>query len=114
MAQLTIRTPVPGHNGSVGALAFVNGRAVADEDVHASEIAYCRARGYLFGEPDEPTPTEEEPPADTGGSDLPRRNASADAWRTYAVAHGMSAEEAATLSRDQLAERFTSSKEDEQ
>lgn len=114
MGQVVIRTPVPGYTGSVGALAFTDGRAVADEEQHAAEIGYCRSRGYLFPDEDSEPATESEAPAEPVASDLPRRNASADTWRTYAVEHGMSADEAASLSRDQLAERFTSSKEDEQ
>ena len=38
----------------------------------------------------------------------PRKSGSAADWRAYAIANGMSPEEAETFTRDQLVERFTS------
>lgn len=112
MGQIVIRTIVPGHTGSLGALNFVDGQVVADEATHAAEIAYCRTRGYIFPDADEAAADVVAEPEETGAV-MPKKSASADAWRTYAVENGMPAEEAASLSRDQLVERFTSSKEDE-
>jgi hypothetical protein len=43
---------------------------------------------------------------------LPRRNASAEEWRRFAVEHGMSQADADNMSRDELVEHFT--KEDDQ
>lgn len=40
--------------------------------------------------------------------DRPSGNASAEEWRAYAVAHGMSEEEAESLSRNELRDRFAS------
>lgn len=136
MALLKITTPVADYTGVCGNVEFVQGVGYADEDTHAAEIGYMRANGYTIegtevadggaGEqshqPEAPVPAQEPPepgtpsaPADppvVGADDkMPARNGSADAWRTYAIAHGMDADEAAELSRDQLVERFTS-KED--
>lgn len=112
MGTVRIRTIVPDYSGSLGALTFTDGEAVADEATHAAEIAYCKARGYLFPG-DEPDQDQADEPA---GDDepMPRRSASKAAWETYAVAHGIPAEEAKDLSRDQLVERFTSNEEGEQ
>lgn len=41
------------------------------------------------------------------GEPQPLGNASAEEWRAYAVAHGMSEDEAAGLGRDELRARFT-------
>lgn len=110
MGEVVIRTPVPDYTGSVGAVVFTQGRAVADTEAHAAEIAYCQARGYFVGEASEVEAVE----AVGDNAALPRKSASAADWREYAVANGMSADEAATMSRDQLVERFTISKGDEQ
>ncbi len=114
MAQVRIRTLVPGYSGSLGALQFVDGEAVADEATHAAEIAYCRDRGYLFpgNAPEREQPQDGE--AEGDDTPMPRRSASRAAWEAYALAHGMTADEAKDLSRDQLVERFTSNEEGEQ
>lgn len=45
------------------------------------------------------------PAAGTGTAERPAGNASTAAWRAYAVAQGMPAEEAEQLGRDELRER---------
>lgn len=63
MAEYEIRTPVPDYAGSVGSLRFVAGAARANDDDHASEIAYCRTRGYVVEEAaPEPEPAPEPAP----------------------------------------------------
>jgi hypothetical protein len=54
MAEYEISTPVPDYTGSLGALVFTDGKARANDDAHASEIAYCRERGYTVEEVAEP------------------------------------------------------------
>jgi hypothetical protein len=112
VTRIRITTPVEDHNGAVGKVFITQGVGFADTEVHAAEIAYCRANGYTITEL-EPEP-EAEADDDSDGDKLPRRNASAEAWRAYAVAHGMSADEAEESTRDQLVERFTSTEETDQ
>jgi hypothetical protein len=45
--------------------------------------------------------------ADTGAVPMPKGNASAEAWISYAVSQGMDRDEAVSMSRDQLKARFT-------
>lgn len=41
------------------------------------------------------------------GDEMPKRSASTEAWRAYAISQGMPAAEANTKSRDELAARYT-------
>lgn len=108
--RVKITTPVADHNGAVGNITITQGAGYADTEVHAAEIAYCRANGYtVTGLEPEGAPT----PAAPAEVPMPRKSASAEAWRAYAVEHGVPAEEADSLTRDQLVERFTSSEENE-
>lgn len=115
MTRVRITTPVEDHNGAVGNVFITQGVAFADTEVHAAEIAYCRANGYTITELEASPPAvepdddldDDEPAADK----TPRRNGAVQAWRDYAVAHGMTADEAESLTRDQLVERFTSNEE---
>lgn len=109
MGQVKVSTPVPGYAGSVGGVHFSAGQALVDED--AAEMTYFRTAGYLIEEP-----AEAEDEGDAGDGDdaepMPARNASTEAWRTWAAEHGgMSADEAGELTRDQLVERFADSEE---
>lgn len=122
MTRVRITTPVPDHSGVVGNVFITDGVGHADSVVHAAEIAYCRRNGYTVEElPGEANPevaaeieaTNSDDTEPAGGEATPRRNGSAEAWRAYAVAHGMSADEAEQLTRDQLVERFTSSSTEE-
>jgi hypothetical protein len=128
MTRVKITTPVPDHDGVVGKVFITQGVGYADSETHAAEIAYCRANGYtvtdLDDQPDnepvehsgpeqsEPESSEQESSEQEEAS-MPRRSGSAEAWREYAIARGMSAEEAQSLTRDQLVERFTTSTEEE-
>jgi len=100
-----ISTPIAGHTGSVGAVHFVDGVAELDDATHPAEVAYCRGAGYHLEELDEPEPVE-EPVVEDGA--MPKKSASTDVWRAWAVEHGgMDAEEANTFSRDELVAHFT-------
>lgn len=109
--MFTVRTPEKGFSGEVAGVMFTGG--VAKDVVKGSALAYFRSQGYIVEDSDAPeaTTAEAAPEAPEGDSKLPKRSASAADWREYATANGMTAEEASTLSRDQLAERFTTTKE---
>jgi hypothetical protein len=117
VSRVVIRTPVTDHSGVVGNVYITDGVGHADSVQHAAEIAYCVRNGYTVEEiPDEPGDTSNpaEPSNDEtapDGDEPPRRNASTEAWRAYAVAHGIPADEADALTRDQLVERVSSSEE---
>lgn len=109
MAQHLVTTPVPGFTGDVGTVRFTDGVALIDDETDAAALAYCRSAGYTIDEP-----AQDESAADEASAgEQPKKSASTEAWRTWAVEHGgMEADEAATLSRDQLVERFTTSTEE--
>jgi hypothetical protein len=109
MGQFLVTTPVPGFTGDVGNVRFTDGVALIDDETDAAALAYCRSAGYTVEDPAEP---DAEPEPDADPAEQPKKSASTEAWRTWAVEHGgMQADEAATLSRDQLVERFTSTEE---
>jgi hypothetical protein len=111
MARYRVSTPVPGANDKIGDVVFTDGVALVDEDADAAVLAYCRGAGYSVELADEQTVEAEEPAGEESAA-TPKKSASTEAWRAWAVEHGgMSAEEAETLSRDQLVERFTSTEE---
>lgn len=101
MATVKVSTPVPGYSGSVGGVAFAGGVAVVDEDAFAAEVGYFRRTGYTV----EDVVASPEPDGEPG--EMPKKSASTEAWRAYAVEHGMPQEEADGLSRDQLVELYT-------
>ncbi len=133
-----IRTPVPGVNDTVGTVKFVDG--VAKVDDAASELGYFRSAGYGVDDFDEALDAAKSNPDDTGvaqglekldtqagdsnddplvvrdvdgdGVDevLPRKAASAETWRAFAVEHGMHEDEARQKTRDELAAYFTQDK----
>lgn len=115
--RYNVFTPVPDHTGAVGGVHFANGRAVIDDATHPSELAYCRAAGYLVeplvDEPANPDAGLDEVEADEfedefEGAEMPKKSASTEAWRTWAVQHGgMTVDEANTFSRDELVAHFT-------
>ncbi len=120
--RVKVTTPVDDHNGAVGNVLITQGVGYADTETHAAELAYCRANGYTITEVGDPVDEvegsdegETAGEADESGVEdqMPRRNGSAEAWRAYAVAHGVDADEAEQLTRDQLVERFTSIEETE-
>ena len=92
-----VSTPVAGFTGTSAGVNFTNGVADVDE---GPALNYFRSAGY--GVEDLAEPADEPDPAAQ-----PRKSASTEAWRTWAVDHGgLSVEEANELSRDQLVERF--------
>lgn len=112
MATFRVTTPVPGHTGDVGGVHFADGVALIDDETGASALAYCRSAGYGV-EPAEPAePAGGDVAEEDDAAAQPKKSASTEAWRAWAVKHGgMEADEAETYSRDQLVERFTSIEE---
>lgn len=125
MTLLKVTTVVADYTGFCGRVEFTQGTGYADPDKHAAELLYMRANGYTIEElpgtedpedsaaagdagPQEPSDSE---PGEAGAPVKPRRSASAAAWRAYALTQGMTAEEADSLNRDQLAERFADPEE---
>lgn len=110
MAQFLVTTPVPGFTGDVGTVRFTDGVALIDDETDAAALNYCRSAGYTVEASDEPEPEPDKAQVDK--AEQPKKSASTEAWRTWAVEHGgMEADEADALSRDQLVERFTSTEE---
>jgi hypothetical protein len=99
MTDKLVRTPVAGYSGKVGAVMFVDGVARVDED--AQEMHYFRSAGYGVEDVDGDQAAAEEVEG------LPRKSASTEAWRAFAVDNGMSQEQASALSRDDLVAHFT-------
>jgi len=105
MATHRISTPAPGHTGQVGGVMFQDGHADIDAAENAAEMAYFRSAGYgveEIGDVEAPAPV-----AVVEQGELPRKSASAAAWREYAVANGMDKDEADGLSRDELVARYS-------
>jgi hypothetical protein len=115
MALVKVSTPVPGYSGSVGGVHFADGHALVDPNERAAEMAYFHARGYAVEEVvDDEEPAADvgsaEEPAEPNGTPMPARNASTQAWQAWAVEHGgLSEEDAAANTRDQLVELFAGS-----
>jgi hypothetical protein len=137
-----VRTPVPGVNDTVGQVTFVNGEAKVADD--ATELHYFRSAGYQiddFDEALEAAKANEDDPAeaedledleaqpgdqdddplivediDGDGVDevLPRKSASTETWRQFAVEHGMSEDDANGKSRDELVAHFTAGDDDQE
>lgn len=103
MARFEITTPEPRWTGEVAGVAFAHGRAEIGAGTPARVVAYFRRKGYGVTEIEPAKPASAPDPADA----MPRKSASKTDWQAYAIAHGVPAEEAETLTRDQLAERFT-------
>jgi hypothetical protein len=130
-----VRTPVPGVNDTVGKVTFADGVAKVADD--ATELAYFRSAGYGVDDYDEALDAaianEEDPAAadalegldvqqgnqeddplvlrdvDADGVDevLPRKSASTETWRLFAVDHGMHEDAAKAMTRDELVAHFT-------
>ena len=109
--RYVITTPEPRWTGEVAGVAFAFGRGVTDDNPPPRVINYFLRRGYGV-EPVKAAPSpaaEVSAPAADGPADrdpMPRKSASKADWQTYAIAHGVPADEAESLTRDQLAERF--------
>lgn len=104
-----VTTPVPDYRGSVGDVHFAAGVALVDEDAHPAEMAYFRARGYGIDVAEDASPAvADEGDAGSPGPEVPKKSASTEAWRAYAVEAGeMTEDEAGQMSRDELVEYFT-------
>ena len=98
----TVRTPEPGHTGYVGSIHFVDGVAEVDDD--AQELTYFRSAGYQIedDEPDELRDVDGDGTLDV----LPKKSASTEDWRAFAVAHGVPEDVANSKSRDELVAHF--------
>jgi hypothetical protein len=129
-----VRTPVPGVNDTVGKVTFVDGVAKVEDD--ATELTYFRSAGYGVDDYDEALEAakdnDEDPAAADGleeletqagnqdedplvlrdvdgdGVDevLPRKSASTETWRLFAVDHGMHEDDAKAMTRDELVAYF--------
>lgn len=100
MAKFLVKTPVPDFSGALGGVMFADGQAVVDEDTHPAELDYCRSR-YVV---------EDYVAADADGNGaqdvMPKKSSSKADWVAFAIEHGVAAEEAESLTRDQLVELF--------
>lgn len=94
-----VTTPQPGFTGESVGVQFANG---VGECLDGPALRYFRSQGYGVEPVEVPAEVDGPPPTH------PARNASAEVWRAYAVKHhGLTADEAAELSRDQLVELLT-------
>jgi hypothetical protein len=131
-----VRTPVLGVNDTVGQVTFVDGVAKVADD--ASELAYFRSAGYGVEDFDDALDAAKANDADPAGADvleelgaqagnqdpdpmvlrdvdgdgvdevLPRKSASTDTWRAFAVDKGgMHEDDAKAMTRDELVAHFT-------
>lgn len=109
MAKFTVTAPQP-VTAKVCGVAFADGKATVDSETHRAALGYFRRRGYTVEEISAaPAASVEETPE---RPDAPSRAGSTEAWRTWAIEHGgMTDEEAAALSRDELAEKYLGPKE---
>lgn len=106
MGTFRVTSPAPGYAGLVGNVQFADGAAVIDEDANAAELAYVRAAGYGVEPLDVDQPIVEDVDGDGVVEQLPKKSASAEVWRAFAVAHGMAEDEANSKSRDELVARY--------
>lgn len=112
-----VTTPHPGYTGLSVGVQFVDGVGLTADD---NALRYFRAQGYGVEPVDATPPALEAATAPAGpevpdppvAGEQPRKSASTEMWRTWAVEYGgMPAAEAAELTRDQLVERFTTTEE---
>lgn len=138
-----VRTPVPGVNDTVGQVTFVDGAAKVADD--ATELAYFRSAGYQIDDFDDALEAAEANEDDPAGADdlkelgtqqgqqdddplvvedvngdgveevLPRKSASTETWRQFAVEYGgMHEDDAKAMTRDELVAHFTKDDEKEE
>ncbi len=98
-----ITTPVPGFSGNVAGVDFAGG--VAEVDPSPGALAYFRRHGYGVEQVDE------DPGDDQDADKVPARSASKADWRVYAIAHGMTEQDADAATRDELAARYHDARE---
>jgi hypothetical protein len=117
MGTYRVETPVPDFTGALGSvvfrdgvatvegrLEFVDGQPVLDEHTSPVEFHHMVRSGYRIVPVDEPVVADVD--GDGATEELPKRSASTEAWRAFAVEHGMTQEEADGLSRDELVARY--------
>lgn len=99
--RFKITAPVEHVIGTVAGVTFND--SVGETD-NPGAVAYFKRHGYKVEElKTEPAPADDA----LDGPELPKKSATTEVWRAYAVEHGgMTADEAAAMSRDQLAARF--------
>lgn len=110
MARYRIETPVKGASGDLGPVHFHQGVAELDE-IPLGVRQYCELNGYTITDTQAPA---EQDQADDGVPDddnnpltPPPGNAKAEVWREHVLAIGgdkVTADQVATLNRDQLRE----------
>lgn len=97
-----ITAPVSGYTGTVAGVTLANGTA---ETASKTAIAYFRRHGYTV-EAVEEAPAVEATEDDDQGPGRPVKSATKADWKAYAIAQGVSEEDAEAATRDQLAERY--------
>lgn len=115
MARFRVTAPSKITAEVVG-VSFVRGVAEVDETANRRALAYFSRHAYRVTRIDGDLPPAEAPAAPENddpppGTKRPAPSATKAAWVTYAVAQGVTAEEADASTRDQLAERFAEPKE---
>lgn len=108
--RVKVTAPVAGYTGKVGIVAFADGVAELDSEVHAHQraLAYFRRRGYTVEEIN-PAAVADAPVDPDAAPEMPKRSGTTEAWRAWAThpkGGGMTADEAATKSRDELVAQF--------
>lgn len=99
-----ITTPEPGWTGPVGTVNFVHGTAEAEATADSAALYYFRTQGYGVEELDAPVVRDVD--GDGVLDQLPKKSASTDEWRLFAIEHGMAEDEASQLSRDELVAHY--------
>lgn len=100
MAAVRVLSPVAGFSGVVAGVEFRDGVA---EVAPGPALAYMVRHGYTIDGPAGDGPGED---GDLDEPDRPVRSASKTDWVAYAVAMGEDPEDAAALTRAELADRY--------
>lgn len=99
-----VTTPVVGFTGMSAGANFTDGVTEIED---GPSLRYFRSAGYGIEELDEPATEPAEEDLDDG-AEMPRKSASTEAWRAWAIEHGgLPADVANTKSRDELVAHFT-------
>lgn len=120
---MQIYAPNPAFAGKAAGITFTSGRATVDpRELPAASLAYFRRHGYSIVEdrpakrssrPDDAQPGVQVAPGIQGdatpippAAEVPSRSASKAIWVAYATEHGLDAQAAEAMSRNELADRF--------
>jgi hypothetical protein len=106
-----ITAPNRSYMGAVAGVTLTNGVGETDNE---SVLPYFRRHGYTVKPVEEPPVVEQEDDDDQGDEEggeqevpaRPAKSASKEAWKVYAIASGMSEEDAENTTRDALAEHY--------